>query len=254
MTKDSEWGEPLTGPEIKALGLPGETRVSAEDMPRPLRYWALLSDTPFYQLPDDHPAYIVHRYNKEHGTDFVYWAGGDEAPDDWDGGDVLWGDGLVEPTPKHPGMWTRDYPIDYLEIIGYTKKHQLVTEEASEPLQSAVSYTAPANHGPAADDKGEAGERLSASIEQLDAFTPCERTVRMCIEALPEPGGFGGAESYKYIADKSLKAILPKPERAEVLVEQWRLQHERAIYPKSHTVTVAEDVIRWLIERGEIKG
>lgn len=250
MTDTIEWGEPLTVSEVKALGLPGETPVKGTWEVRLLNEWRLDNIWQFYQLPADHPAYIIHRYNKEHGTNFVYWAGGDEAPDDWDlSKPMIFRDGTTETvgercTYAHLYRWD---VVNSRDIIGYTKKPQLVTEEASEPLQSAKWQSAPANHGPAADDKGEAGD-----------WKPCERTVRMCIEALPGPvpdtdqlnQGYNACHQNTVAA---LEALLPKPDRAEELVKVFR-DEVSFLEWKWSIDEILKQFGDWLIERGEIKG
>src|SRR3546814_11703938 len=72
------------------------------------------------RLPADHPYYIVQRYNQEHGTDLVYWPGGDSAPEDWDGGQVLFRDRTLWKTPSPCAFWDHrgNHPGD---IIGYRR-------------------------------------------------------------------------------------------------------------------------------------
>lgn len=85
------------------------------------------------RLPAPHPYYTVQRYNAEHGTSFVYWPGGDDAPADWDGGEVLRRDGehhrpvqWVAPY-EHNQRWFWSDFMPFADIIGYTR----LTEPAS---------------------------------------------------------------------------------------------------------------------------
>lgn len=77
-----------------------------------------------FKLPAGHPYYTATR------AGFTYWPGGESAPDDWDGGDVLLRDGDTWcPSPidlAHPN-WQRGYegdPDRYadIDIIGYRKR------------------------------------------------------------------------------------------------------------------------------------
>lgn len=75
----------------------------------------------FICLPADHPYYAVQRYNEEHGTNFTYWPGGDAAPDDWDGGEVLLSDPIGVHPLKENMAWMRESGM-YRPVIGYTKR------------------------------------------------------------------------------------------------------------------------------------
>src|SRR3546814_12186172 len=85
------------------------------------------------RLPADHPYYIVQRYNQEHGTDLVYWPGGDSAPEDWDGGQVLFRDRTLWKTPSPCAFWDHrgNHPGD---IIGY--RRAVAETEDSDPAQT----------------------------------------------------------------------------------------------------------------------
>lgn len=69
------------------------------------------------RLPSSHPYYTVARYNAEHGANFTYWPGGESAPDDWDGGNVLRGDGKLL-YARHIGNWGL-FNAPSCHIIGY---------------------------------------------------------------------------------------------------------------------------------------
>lgn len=90
-----------------------------------------------------------------------------------------------------------------------------------------------------------------------DQFTPCPRTVRMCIEALPkglpfdtDEMDFGWDEHLRSSMD-ALEALLPKPDRAEELANEWM---NRAYWPDMGVDMAVVEYTRDLIERGEIKG
>lgn len=73
------------------------------------------------RLPADHPYYLAT------SNGFTYWPGGESAPVDWDGGEVLYGGGLPA---KFHGFWKRDDPVDGVEVIGYRRKAEPVVNEA----------------------------------------------------------------------------------------------------------------------------
>ncbi|SKB62676.1 hypothetical protein [Sphingopyxis flava] len=83
--------------------------------------WGGKGDCPIsIRLPKDHPYYTVQRYNQEHGTDFVYWPGGDNAPADWDGKEVIFRDRTLWKTPSPYAIW--DHRGNCAgDIIGYRR-------------------------------------------------------------------------------------------------------------------------------------
>src|SRR3546814_21169400 len=66
------------------------------------------------------------------GTDLVYWPGGDSAPEDWDGGQVLVRDRTRWKTPSPCAFWDHrgNHPGD---IIGY--RRAVAEIEDSDPVQ-----------------------------------------------------------------------------------------------------------------------
>lgn len=65
--------------------------------------------------------------------------------------------------------------------------------------------------------------RIRRDAAEAGTFTLCERTVQACIDALPVPSGLnahGVCEPYR-ICRETLKALLPKPNKAEELVREW---------------------------------
>lgn len=110
-----EW---LTGPThawIKTCIWLDHTRDKMSDTPA--EEWAWMHDEGdpniiAIRLPADHPYYTA--------TDagFEYWPGGDSAPSDWDGGDVLYRDGVTGRTTGKVYWRKRDRVYS---IIGYKR-------------------------------------------------------------------------------------------------------------------------------------
>jgi len=67
------------------------------------------------RLPRDHPAYNAL------AAGFTPWGGGESAPDDWDGGEVLFADGDAGSIFKDSPCWNHDDPCPS-DIIGYRKR------------------------------------------------------------------------------------------------------------------------------------
>lgn len=67
------------------------------------------------RLHRDHPAYTAL------AAGFTPWGGGESAPDDWDGGEVLFRDGGVGTIFRSSVCWNRDDPC-HSDIIGYRKR------------------------------------------------------------------------------------------------------------------------------------
>lgn len=75
------------------------------------------------RLPADHPYYIAT------SKGFTYWAGGESAPVDWDGSDLLFRNGTQAPSCAswtHP--WEGDGEISSHDVIGYRRKAELNAE------------------------------------------------------------------------------------------------------------------------------
>lgn len=101
--------------------------------------------------------------------------------------------------------------------------------EASEPLQSARSVTAPVDHGPGA-------------VVHVEAGTLHEATVRACIAALEAHGH--GLKATRIIA-----ALLPKPDPAKQLVDEWLASIGGVQWEEAGAHTFAQ----WIIETGRLK-
>lgn len=92
------------------------------------------------RLPASHPYYTVQKYNAENGTDFTYWPGGESAPMDWDGGEVL----LLDPIGTIPRIrsdkqWTTT-PGIYRRVIGYRRKAEPVATITLPRITRAEAY------------------------------------------------------------------------------------------------------------------
>lgn len=132
---DTKWGKALTGPEMKALGLPDDTPVRHNKDVYLTRAFAFVDFCASYHLPKNHPAYTVHETNKRTGSRFVFHAGGDE-PDDWDRGDVLVNDTHPR-TIDGPAIdkYNWSYKYHRAKIIGYTRKG-IVSETLVDDTQA----------------------------------------------------------------------------------------------------------------------
>lgn len=70
-------------------------------------------------LPADHPYYLAT------SKGFTYWPGGESAPDDWDGGDVLFRSGLRMSSPSswsHPWSGENGTGVTNYDVIGYRRR------------------------------------------------------------------------------------------------------------------------------------
>lgn len=131
-----EWGEAIEVNGVRPDWLPDDEVISFStggvdfhpwsDSDRGARAgggwaWSIIRGM---RLPADHPYYTVQAHNAEHGTNFAYWPGGDNAPDDWDGGPVLNRGGDIFEDAR--GMDWRDCHFEGRpsggDIIGYTRK------------------------------------------------------------------------------------------------------------------------------------
>lgn len=107
--------------------------------------------------------------------------------------------------------------------------------EASSPSQSAGLANAPVDHGPAAGGDGEAG-------------TLCERTVRACIDAVPNKSGMCKGD----VGAALLALILPKPDKAKELVEAYLAHLNVCCVLLVTPQDVATHFARWLFETGRL--
>lgn len=137
---DTQWSEPFTGSEMKALGehirdVLVRFAINGNEV-RLARYWALTDDAPYYQLPANHPAVTLALHNRVEKDDMVYWPGGDEAPGDIDRTkQVLRRNG--QPVSLYACAdyaWRND--DNRFDIIGYHKRTEQPAEvvgEGAEP-------------------------------------------------------------------------------------------------------------------------
>lgn len=102
-------------------------------------YGAINSDTIWYAreilgdvisivLPADHFAY------KALDAGFEPWGGGDEAPEDWDGGRVLLSNGNVVGRIMHTDQWSGFTVHGWCHIVGYRKKAEAAALHPGAPV------------------------------------------------------------------------------------------------------------------------
>lgn len=148
------------------------------------------------RLRTDHPYYTA----TEKG--FTYWPGGEDAPDDWDGGDTLLRNGALCP---QPGTWAHGVDRD---IIGYRKR--------SEPIDShmnQVHYNAPFTSPNRPSD--ELVKRLT------DVAREAEQRLRYCADHYSDGNDTQLAQKCWGIAD-DLSAILSELKPIDPVVKRAR--------------------------------
>jgi hypothetical protein len=132
----TQWSEPFSGPEMKALCLPDSVMVAWRNKSVGSNAHSYWDDAPHYHLPADHAAVTVALHNRKHGTSFAYWPGGDEAPGDWDQTrGVLLRNGSIH---FDPIRWEHDPRKGNpdRDIIGYPKR----TEQPAEVVGDAPDW------------------------------------------------------------------------------------------------------------------
>lgn len=79
------------------------------------------------RLPADHPYYLAT------AKGFTYWAGGESAPVDWDGGEYLYRSGMVSEYSSPDWFWSNRNPKSTweLDIIGYRRKAEPAMADTS---------------------------------------------------------------------------------------------------------------------------
>lgn len=154
MTEEvAQWGAPLTGAQMKLLraaGLPNGTGYqflgfSGEwvgSITHSLRHHGYDD----YRLPAGHPAYTLLEKGWLDGRNVRLWNGGETAPDDWDGGDVLLGNGDVIDArlPSITLDWSSAIakgcphasPSDIIAIIAYIAKDEV--DDVMEDIMAAT--------------------------------------------------------------------------------------------------------------------
>lgn len=240
MTKDIEWGE-----VIEVSGRPDWLRDDELCIPCWDGYWYRGQEggevkhvTTWHtvnaiKLPADHACYTVARYNAEHGTSFIYWPGGDEEV--WRNEEVVLVLNELDGKVKLFGTWG-PLPARW-RVIGYAKRAEPQVNHAYESRMA---------------------ERCIENDPSPKQFTPCERTVRMCIDAL----GFAKVSGYAYsdamyaeqhkICVDVVKSLLPqpKPDRAEEVYRSLMGEDSQSSEDYYHGF---KEAVRRLIERGDIK-
>lgn len=116
------------GPEIKIDGKRPEWLKDDEEI---MVAWGDVKGGPYpaecvswgystaIRLPADHPYYLAT------SKGFTYWPGGESAPDDWDGGEVLFRHGSPEVSPtswSHPWNGENGTGVTDYDVIGYRRK------------------------------------------------------------------------------------------------------------------------------------
>lgn len=145
MPNPQAWSTPFTGPEMKALRLPGDTpvalvRIDGSLDPWRAKSWSFDDPDPNYRLPADHPAVAVALENRKLNSPgkgrLVYWPGGEKAPEDWDGGPVLLDNGATtfysRDCPEASG-WLMDRRTDPVPNLRYAIAYLPRAEEPAEP-------------------------------------------------------------------------------------------------------------------------
>lgn len=186
MTDNIEWGPPIEvmdRPEWLgdyAIVRPrwGDVVFEEYGAPACCVSWPVTS----FQLRADYPAYLAI------SKGFTPWAGGDKAPEDWDGGEVLSTEGKVF---YGGGTWDWRSNGRRDDIIGYRRRTQ--------------------------------AQELNHLQKEGQAFELCEETVRACLAALGDSPSFSSIDRgmWDYCYD-CVQALLPKPDVAKLLVERYR--------------------------------
>jgi len=127
-----EWGKPIAVDGKRPAWLRDSDQLMHHDKfsdnwhGECVRWWVyeLKDDWPLTDLiclPANSPVYTALE------AGFVPWAGGDTAPADWDGGEVLWESGSL----SSPGDWrhTAKYAEYKARIIGYKRKAEVVEDD-----------------------------------------------------------------------------------------------------------------------------
>ena len=152
---------------------------------------------------------------------FKPWPGGESAPSDWDGGEVLYGDLSACQPDKADILWMRDEPLDDAEIIGYRPKptaseHPEYSPElvdAAKTLNAAIWRCLPADQIEGTPVE-EASVALRAILSELDKSKEVDPLVEAIGEALHFPPTDEGLSSFRAELDKRGYAITRKDEAA----------------------------------------
>jgi hypothetical protein len=100
----------------------GPCRAADHNWGRYIHSPSVPTETAAIRLPATHWAYLPL------SRGFTPWAGGDEAPGDWDGGEVLLRDGDTYNGDKHPKTWAHWW--GGADIIGYRRRGE-ASDDAS---------------------------------------------------------------------------------------------------------------------------
>ena len=112
----SEWGDPIPVDGKRPEWLRDDDWVRMGDTNLTARSWSFDGSHPHFRLLASHPYYLAT------SRGFTYWPGGDEAPADWDGGEVFFVNREAQSYPYlAPSDWAADRP-GIARIIGYHRK------------------------------------------------------------------------------------------------------------------------------------
>ena len=124
------------------------------------------------RLPVSHPAYLAL------ANGFVPWGGGDEAPADWDEGEVLWATGQVMPA----GDWERhhSYIAGRCYIIGYRRRtEQPAPAIAPELVERMIAFVRIR-----AFDGSKEAKAILAELEPADPDLELAKSIAGDVEAI----------------------------------------------------------------------
>lgn len=125
------------------------------------------------RLPADHPYYTVQAHNAKHGTNFAYWPGGDNAPEDWDHEGVLLRSGSA--LGDGDWLWNRYSLGGPGHIIGYTRK------DAENPVEDYASVKR-ITESDAKKLIRDHGYDIVKALDSLGIIRPCTREERFTQE------------------------------------------------------------------------
>ena len=193
------------------------------------------------RLPASHAYYITAAHNAKHGTQFKYWPGGAERPSDYEGGPVLYRD--EQTFGRIPVRWKHYEMVS--DIIGYTPKPCATSVHSAD----ATDEWQPK---PPTEALKECVQLYRDSQKQPD-FVPCERTLRMAMDKLPEPLTWETSHQHRDQVVEALESMLPKKDRAEELVEVYRQTFQNPDVVACN-MDAERDFAKWLQAQGEIRG
>ena len=157
------------------------------------------------RLPEDHFAYAVI------AAGFEPWAGGDSAPDDWDGGEVLLREGAkVRPSTASGNHLSWQHPFERVgvaelggDIIGYKKR--------VDPVAAAEPTTQP-DTDPTVALLTEIRDLLKHPVQVLDFGLKCDATPEQVARIIASGGRITRKPSTVELWNTCVGARKPDPE------------------------------------------